>query len=135
MNSRKIKFHIHLPDLAKPLIDVLNKRGSSFTNILEEKATIRQVLEILSQGARRVLVGDGTPAKSKILSQADLVLFFLDRFDALPETVKGSLDSLGFIHPGRISDKVIKFLRCCFLQKADCHNFKEICGRRFPKNL
>jgi len=111
----EVKFEVHYPDLNKPIIDIMREQNAktelhnpSMTITIDEHSTIRQVLEIFSQGVHRVIVGtSGIPEKTKILSQADLVLFLLDRFDKFPDALKEPLDKLGLVNDGRMTSKIV----------------------------
>jgi len=104
---------VHLPDLNKHIIDVLTQRGRAefhgppLSIIIDEQSTMRQILEIFSQGAHRVMVGDGAPEKTKVLSQVDVVLYLLDKFDALPASCKQSLSQLGLVQENKTVNKIV----------------------------
>jgi len=112
VKKEQIKFEVHFPDLSKPIIDVITVPGKEYhgppmTVTIDEQANVRQALEVFSQGVHRALVGTGTPDKTKILSQSDLVSLMLERFDTLPTSVKEPLDKLGLVSPERISNKLV----------------------------
>jgi len=73
---------------------------------VEEYSTVRQTLEVFTQGFRRVLVGT-EPERCKILSQVDVVSFLLGKFDSLPEPVKVPIDKLGLVSEGKIFHKLV----------------------------
>jgi CBS-domain-containing membrane protein len=113
VKKEQIKFEVHFPDLSKAIIDVITVPGKEYhgpamTVTIDEQANVRQALEVFSQGVHHALVGSGTPDKTKILSQSDLVTFMLERYDTLPTSVKEPLDKLGLVsHEGRISNKLV----------------------------
>jgi len=111
--KEQIKFQVHFPDMNKHIIDVLTQRGRAefhpptLSVTIAENSTLRQVLEILSHGSHRVMVGDGTPERTKVLSQVDVVLFLLDKYDSLPTACKQAIPQLGLIHDNRMVNKVV----------------------------
>jgi len=111
--KEQIKFEVHLPDLSRPIIDVLTQRGRaeyhgpSLSITIDEHSTLRQVLEIFSTGAHRVMVGSGSPDGVKVLSQVDVVLYLLEKYDSLPASCKQSLLQLGLATDNRIVNKIV----------------------------
>jgi len=104
---------VHLPDLNKSVYDVLTQRSRaefhapSLSITIDEHSTFRQVLEIFSQGAHRVMVGNGTPERTKVLSQVDLVLHLLDMYDSLPAFCKQNLVQLELVTDNKIVNKLV----------------------------
>jgi len=112
VKKEQIKFDVHFPDLTRPVIDVVTSRGRAefhgpaLTVTCDEKTTIRQALEIFTQGSRRVLVGS-EPEKTKILSQVDVVKYLYGKFDMLPDSVKLPIEKLGLVAEGKIFHKLV----------------------------
>jgi len=112
--KEQITFQVNLPDLSRPIIDLLYSphgrsefHGPAMSITIDDRATLRQVLETFSQGIHRVMVGDGTPEKTKMLSQVDVILFLLDKYGQLPAASRKSLDELGLVLQHRLLNKIV----------------------------
>jgi len=108
--KEQIQFHIHLADLTKPVIELVSAprsefHGTSMNVTIEEQSNLRQAMEIFSQGIYRVMVGDGTPEKTKILSQVDVIRFLIEKYDLLPTSTNRPLKELGVV-TNRLVNKV-----------------------------
>jgi len=104
-----IRFEIHVPDLDRPISDLLQySTGVHRSSLCCPSNTVRQVLNVMADGNHRLLVCDDVSVEqAKVVSQSDLVSLFLTNFKNLPQEFHNDITELGLVGTGRMLQKLV----------------------------